>query len=43
MAAYGGLGEKLVRPGTYEITLTYGKITEKQKLEVKIAEGIETR
>lgn len=43
MAIYGGLGERLVRPGEYEVTLTYGRLTQKQKLRVRIAEGIETR
>jgi photosystem II stability/assembly factor-like uncharacterized protein len=41
---YGGEGASLfVRPGTYEATLTYGKETSKQSIEVAIAPGIETR
>ena len=43
LTEYGGEGPLLVRAGTYEITLTYGKETSKQKLEVAIAPGIETR
>jgi photosystem II stability/assembly factor-like uncharacterized protein len=40
---YGGEGMLFVRPGTYEATLTYGKETSKQSIEVAIAPGIETR
>ncbi len=40
---YGGQGDRLFRAGEYEVTLTYGKVTQKQKLKVAIAEGIETR
>jgi len=41
---FGGEGtSKLVRAGEYDVTLTYGKVTQKQKLRVEIAPGIETR
>jgi hypothetical protein len=40
---YGGEGILFVRPGSYEATLTYGKETSKQPIEVAIAPGIETR
>jgi photosystem II stability/assembly factor-like uncharacterized protein len=43
LTEYGGEGSFLVRPGTYEATLTYGKETSKQSIEVAIAQGIETR
>ena len=40
---YGGEGSKFVRPGDYDITLTYGKVKQTQKLHVEIAQGLETR
>jgi photosystem II stability/assembly factor-like uncharacterized protein len=43
LVEYGGEGSLFVRPGTYEATLTYGKETSKQSIEVAIAPGIETR
>jgi photosystem II stability/assembly factor-like uncharacterized protein len=43
LTEYGGEGVFFVRPGTYEATLTYGKETSKQSIEVSIAPGIETR
>ena len=43
LTEYGGEGVLFVRPGTYEATLTYGKETSKQSIEVAIAPGIETR
>ena len=43
LTEYGGEGQKFVRPGEYEVTLTYGKTTQKQKITVAIAEGIQTR
>jgi photosystem II stability/assembly factor-like uncharacterized protein len=43
LTEYGGEGILFVRPGTYEATLTYGKATSKQPVEVTIAAGIETR
>jgi photosystem II stability/assembly factor-like uncharacterized protein len=43
LTEYGGEGSLFVRPGSYEVTLTYGQATSKQKLEVSIAPGVETR
>ena len=43
LTQYGGEGEKFVRPGEYEVTLTHGKTKQTQKLKVEIAKGIETR
>lgn len=43
LTEYGGEGNLFVRPGLYEATLTYGKATSKQPIEVAIAPGIETR
>jgi hypothetical protein len=40
---YGGQGQKFVRPGEYEVTLTFGKLTQKERLKVDIAKGLETR
>ncbi|PYR79685.1 MAG: glycosyl hydrolase [Acidobacteria bacterium] len=40
---YGGQGQKFVRPGEYEVTLSYGKVSQKEKVRVSVAEGIETR
>jgi photosystem II stability/assembly factor-like uncharacterized protein len=41
---YGGLGkDKLVRPGEYTVTLSRGESKATQKLQVTIAEGIESR
>ncbi len=40
---YGGEGQKFVRPGEYEVTLTFGKTTQKEKVKVEIAKGLETR
>lgn len=41
--SYGGEGRKFVRSGDYTVTLAYGDITEKQKVHVEIAPGLETR
>ncbi len=43
LTEYGGEGSLFVRPGSYDVTLTYGQATSKQKLEVSIAPGVETR
>jgi hypothetical protein len=43
MTEYGGLGPRLVAPGTYKVTLTYGSLEEEKTVEVSVAEGIETR
>jgi photosystem II stability/assembly factor-like uncharacterized protein len=40
---YGGEGPKFVRSGEYTVTLSFGKTKVKQKLVVKIADGVETR
>ena len=40
---YGGEGQKFVKPGEYKVTLTYGKYTQTEKLQVEIAPGVETR
>ncbi|MDD5542267.1 MAG: hypothetical protein PHX83_03765 [Acidobacteriia bacterium] len=43
LTEYGGQGEKFLKPGEYTVTLTYGDIKQVQKLNISIAEGIETR
>jgi photosystem II stability/assembly factor-like uncharacterized protein len=44
MERYGGEpAERLVPPGEYTVTLSYGKAKEKQKLQVTVAEGIQVR
>ncbi|MDD8017327.1 MAG: hypothetical protein PHP42_03020 [Bacteroidota bacterium] len=43
LTEYGGEGQFFVRPGEYTITLTYGKLTQKQKIKVDIAAGLETK
>ena len=44
MEKYGGeVAERLVPPGEYTVTLSYGKAKEKQKLQVTVAEGIQVR
>ena len=43
LTPYGGEGAKYVRPGEYDATLTFGSITQTQKITVTAAEGIETR
>lgn len=40
---YGGEGQKFMRSDDYIVTLTFGKVIEKQTLRVEIAPGIETR
>jgi hypothetical protein len=40
---YGGQGAKFVAPGEYDVTITLGANTQSQKLQVSIAEGLETR
>ena len=40
---YGGQGAKFVAPGEYEVTITLGANTQSEKLQVSIAEGLETR
>jgi photosystem II stability/assembly factor-like uncharacterized protein len=42
--SYGGEGASLfVRPGEYEVTLTYGKLKQTEKLKVDAVTGVETR
>ncbi|HEX6560060.1 MAG TPA: hypothetical protein VF021_11375, partial [Longimicrobiales bacterium] len=41
--SYGGEGRKFVRSGEYTVTLSYGDVSEKQKVRVEVAAGIETR
>jgi hypothetical protein len=44
LTAYGGAGaDKLVKPGEYTVTLTYGDVKQTQKVKVDIMQGIETR
>ncbi len=43
LTGYGGEGQKFVKPGEYTITMSYGKLSQKQKINVTIAEGIETK
>ena len=40
---YGGTGALFVRPGTYDVSMTYGTTKQTRKLRVDIAPGIETR
>ena len=40
---YGGEGQKFVTSGEYTVSFSYGKTSQKQKLKVHIAPGIETR
>ncbi len=40
---YGGEGQLFVSSGEYTVTLSYGKITHKQKLQVEIAKGLLTK
>ena len=43
LGEYGSEGVKFVRPGEYEVTLTYGKTKMSQKVKVTVAAGLETR
>ncbi len=43
LTEYGGEGALFVRPGEYTMTLKYGKVKSKQKLQVSVPAGIETR
>jgi hypothetical protein len=43
LTEYGGEGQIFVRPGTYKVTLSYGKAKSEQTLEVQVAPGVETR
>jgi hypothetical protein len=43
LTEYGGEGQLFVRPGEYTVTLKHGKTKSKQKLQVAVPAGIETR
>jgi photosystem II stability/assembly factor-like uncharacterized protein len=43
LSSYGGQGQKFVRPGTYQATLTFGKLSQKETIKVDIARDLETR
>ncbi|HET7616972.1 MAG TPA: hypothetical protein VFK20_00580 [Vicinamibacterales bacterium] len=43
LTPYGGEGNKFVRPGVYEVTLSFGDVSQTQKVTVSAAAGIETR
>jgi hypothetical protein len=43
LSEYGGEGQKFVRAGDYDVTLSFGKVKQTEKLKVEIAQGIETR
>jgi len=43
LTEYGGEGSLFVRPGEYTVTLKHGKVKSKQKLQVSVPAGIETR
>ena len=43
LTAYGGEGRKFVKPGEYEVTMTYGDTTGKQKITVSALPDVETR
>jgi hypothetical protein len=43
LSQYGGQGQQFVAPGEYDVTLSYGSVTETQKVTVTIAPGLRTR
>ena len=43
LTEYGGEGQKFVRAGDYEVTLTMGPLKQTQKLHVELAPGLDTR
>lgn len=43
LTQYGGEGAKFVRAGEYEVTLTYGKLKQTEKVKVEVVPGVETR
>lgn len=43
LTQYGGQGQIFVAPGEYDVTLTYGSVSETQKVTVAIAPGLKTR
>ena len=40
---YGGEGQKHVRAGDYDVTMSYGAVKQKQRLHIDLAPGLETR
>jgi photosystem II stability/assembly factor-like uncharacterized protein len=43
LTTYGGEGALFVRPGEYDVTLTYGELRQKRTVLVSVAPGLETR
>ncbi len=43
LTEYGGEGQLFVSPGTYTVSMSYGKFKQKQKVQVEIAKGLETK
>lgn len=43
LTEYGGEGQMFVKPGTYKVSISYGKSKDTQNVVVDIAPGIETR
>ncbi len=43
LTEYGGEGQKHVKPGEYTVTLAFGSYSQTQKMQVMIAQGVETR
>jgi hypothetical protein len=43
LTEYGGEGQLFVKPGTYTVSLSYGKFKQKQKVQIEIAKGLETK
>jgi hypothetical protein len=43
LTAYGGEGRKFVKPGEYEVTMTFGDTTATQKVTVSALPDVETR
>lgn len=43
LSPYGGQGQTFVAPGVYDVTVSYGGVTETQRVNVTIAPGLKTR
>ncbi|MBA3948875.1 MAG: hypothetical protein H0X44_02900, partial [Acidobacteria bacterium] len=43
LTPYGGQGQVFLAPGVYDVTMSYGGVTETQKVTVTIAPGLKTR
>ena len=43
ISEYGGEGDRFVKPGEYEVTLSYGAVSDTQTVTVTLAPGIEPR